>query len=103
LEAARWVVLTKRRSEFTVQAIVLRLREDYPEFSERAIREGIAAKSRQTAAARNGSSQVAFERIGLRGYRLVALFGLARKIERNIRLLVVQIFWSDQNMKNFRI
>jgi hypothetical protein len=46
VDAARWVVLTKRRNEFTLQEIVLRLREDYPEFSERAIREGIAANSR---------------------------------------------------------
>ena len=57
LEAARWIVLTKRRNEFTVQEIVLRLKEDFPEFSERAIREGIAAKSRETASARDGGGQ----------------------------------------------
>ena len=83
LEAARWIVLTKRRNEFTVQEIVLRLKEDYPEFSERAIREGIAAKSRETASARNGGSQVAFERIGPTGYRLVARFGLATQLEED--------------------
>jgi hypothetical protein len=83
LEAARWVVLTKRRNEFTVQEIVLRVRQDYPEFSERAIREGIAANSRQVAPARNGGGQVAFERIGPTGYCLVTLFGLARQIQRN--------------------
>jgi hypothetical protein len=83
LKAARWVVLTKRRNEFTSQEIVLRLREDYPEFSEKAIREGVAAKSRQTASARNGGSQVVFERIGPTGYRLVNRFGVATQIERN--------------------
>jgi hypothetical protein len=83
LEAARWVVLTRRRNEFTIQELVLRLREDYPEFSERAIREGIAANSRQTVSARNGGSQVAFERIGPTGYRLVARFGLATQIKGN--------------------
>jgi hypothetical protein len=83
LKAARLVVLTKRRNEFTIQELVLRLREDYPEFSERAIREGIAANSRQTASARNGGSEVAFERIGPTGYRLVTRFGLARQIQRN--------------------
>jgi hypothetical protein len=87
LEAARWIVLTKRRNEFTVQEIALRVREDYPEFSERAIREGIAANSRQLAPARNGGSEVAFERIGPTGYRLVNRFGLARRIEGN-RILV---------------
>jgi hypothetical protein len=81
LEAARWVVLTKRRNEFTVQEIVLRLREDFPEFTEKAIREGIVAKSRQTASARDGGSQVAFERIGPTGYRLVTRFGSATKTE----------------------
>jgi hypothetical protein len=39
LKAARLVVLTKRRNEFRVQEIVLRVREAYPEFSERAIGE----------------------------------------------------------------
>jgi hypothetical protein len=73
------VVLTKRRNEFTVQEIVLRLREDYPEFSERAIGEAIAVNSRQGAPARNGDSQVAFEKIGPTGYRLVTRFGLARQ------------------------
>jgi hypothetical protein len=87
LEAARWVVQTKRRSEFTAQEIVLRLRDDYPEFSEKAIREGVAAKSRQRASARNGGSQVAFERTGPTGYRLVTRFGVATRIEGN-RILV---------------
>jgi hypothetical protein len=81
LKAARLVVLTKRRNEFTVQEIVLRVREDYPEFSERAIGEAIATNSRQVAPARSGSSQVAFERIGPTGYRLVTRFGLATRIE----------------------
>jgi hypothetical protein len=79
LEAARWIVLTKRRNEFTVQEIVLRLREDFPEFTEKAIREGIVAKSRQTASARDGGSQ-AFERIGPTGYRLVTRFGSATQV-----------------------
>ena len=79
LTTARLVVLTKRRNEFTVQEIVLRLREDYPEFSERAIGEAIAVNSRQGAPARNGDSQVAFEKIGPTGYRLVTRFGLARQ------------------------
>jgi hypothetical protein len=83
LKAARLVVLTKRRNEFTVQEIVLRLREDYPEFSDRAIGEAMATNSRQAAPARNGGSQVAFEKIGPTGYRLVTRFGLARQIERN--------------------
>jgi hypothetical protein len=83
LKAARLVVLTKRRNEFTVQEIALRLREDYPEFGERAIGGAIVANSRQTAPARNGGSQVAFERIGPTGYRLVTRFGLATQIERN--------------------
>jgi hypothetical protein len=83
LNAARWVVLTKRRNEFTLQEIALRLREDYPEFSERAIGEAIAANTRQTAPARNGGGQVAFERIGPTGYRLVTRFGLATQIEQN--------------------
>jgi hypothetical protein len=81
LKAARLVVLTKRRNEFTVQEIVLRVREDYPEFSERAIGEAIATNSRQVAPARSGGSQVAFERIGPTGYRLVTRFGLATRIE----------------------
>jgi hypothetical protein len=83
LEAARWVVLTKRRNEFTVQEIVLRLREDYPEFSERAIGEAIATKSRQTASVRNGRSQVAFERIGPTGYRLTTRFVLSTQVDRD--------------------
>jgi len=87
LEAVHWVVLTKRRNEFTVQEIVLRLREDYPEFTERAIREGIAATSRQTASARDGGSQVAFERIGPTAYRLVTRFGSATQVGA-VRILV---------------
>jgi hypothetical protein len=87
LEAARWVVLTKRRNEFTAQEIVLRLREDFPRFSEKAIREGVAAKSCQAASARNGGSRGAFERLGPTGYRLVNRFGLATQIEGN-RILV---------------
>jgi hypothetical protein len=87
LKAARLVVLTKRRNEFTVQEIVLRVREDYPEFSERAIGEAIATNSRQVAPVRKGGSQVAFERIGPTGYRLVSRFGIGRHIEGN-RILV---------------
>jgi hypothetical protein len=83
LKAVRLVVLTKRRNEFTVQEIALRLREDYPEFSERAIGEAIATNSRQAAPASGGGSQVAFERIGPTGYRLVSRFGVARQIEGN--------------------
>jgi hypothetical protein len=49
MKAACLVVLIKRRDEFTVQEIVLRVREDYPEFSERAIGEAIATNSRQVA------------------------------------------------------
>jgi hypothetical protein len=81
LEAARWVVLTKRRNEFTVQEIVLRLREDYPEFTEKAIREGIVANSRQKTSARDRGSRVSFERIGPTGYCPVTHFGSATQIE----------------------
>jgi hypothetical protein len=102
MKAARLVVLTKRRNEFTVQEIVLRLREDYPEFSERAIGEAIATNSRQVAPVRNGDSQVVFERIGPTGYRLVTRFGLARQVKQNsVRFLVVQICKPDQKYEEF--
>jgi hypothetical protein len=62
MKAARLVVLTKQRNEFTVQEIVLRVREDYPEFSERAIGEAIATNSRQVAPVRNGRQSSCFRK-----------------------------------------
>ena len=63
-EAARWVVKTKRFNEFTTHEILLRLRPDYPEFSEEEIRKAILAKAHQTASAHHEVNQIGFVQVG---------------------------------------
>jgi len=62
LEAACSVVRTKRHNEFTAHEVVFRLKTDFPEFTEGAIRAGIVARA--------GAD---FERVGPYAYRLVSL------------------------------
>jgi hypothetical protein len=69
LEAARGVVRTKRHNEFTVQEVVFRLKNDFPEFTDSAIRAGIVAMARRTTSD--------FERVGQHAYRIVSKLNAA--------------------------
>jgi hypothetical protein len=71
LEAARGVVRTKRRNEFTVQEIVRMLRNDYPEFTESAIRASVIAWCRPAGE---------FERVGNGPYRLLVDSGARHSV-----------------------
>ena len=81
LEAARWVVKTKRFNEFTTHEILLRLRRDYPEFSEAAIRKGILVKASQTASAHHEVNQIGFVQLGPGRFSLMVRAAPATHIE----------------------
>ena len=71
LETARGVVRAKRLNEFTVKEIALQLRDEYPEFTERAIRTDVISRCRQIAPDQNTAIHGDFERIGHGAYRLL--------------------------------
>jgi hypothetical protein len=80
LEAARGVVRAKRQNEFTVHEVVFRLKSDFPEFTESAIRVGIVAMARLTTS----GSGADFERVGHRTYRIVSKSNTAHSSVENM-------------------
>lgn len=64
LDAARKVVQSRGRNEFTVREIVRLLRFDYPEFSEGAIRKSVISQCSRSAADSSMSGPGNFERMG---------------------------------------
>jgi hypothetical protein len=72
VETARGVVRAKQRNEFAVQEIARLLRDDYPEFTEKAIRKDGISRCRQRALDQNTAIHGDFERIGHGAYRLLS-------------------------------
>jgi hypothetical protein len=90
LEAARGVVQKKQRNEFTIQEITQVLRDDCPEFTERAIRAAILSSCHRSGQEHNVTINVEFESVGHGANRLLSRLDTESLIKHEERSLATR-------------